>query len=223
MISPEPFQRAKTYRLNKPKPGTIRVWTIQDWPVWEALQDEEYLYVSPELMNEGMSDCRDRYDWMRNQMRRKLTQYEGHYPWWAYHGEKPDLRKSQWSSLRWGLGTRNVRLELALPPERVLIFSDTGWTRILNGYYIPTRDEEWDEWDVFMEELGFASSSLFCVGRYDDLPLPWRDVIETSWFQIFDPDSDIWDTDWRQAVFERLDLADVVAVTEFMGRGKDLG
>ncbi|MBW3622758.1 MAG: DUF3841 domain-containing protein, partial [Armatimonadetes bacterium] len=113
MNSFQSFQRAKTYRLNKPMPGTVRVWTLQDWPVWEALQREGHLYVDPELMSEEMSDCRGCYEWMRDQMHRKLLRYEGHYPWWAYHGEKPDLRQNHGSSWRCEYGSRHVRLELA--------------------------------------------------------------------------------------------------------------
>jgi hypothetical protein len=65
-----------------------------------------------------------------------------------------------------------------------------------------------------------SQQGLSPVDQY--LPEPWFSRVIASWERIFDLEAIMATNEWSdvvQANFERLDLEDVVAVTEFTGRG----
>jgi hypothetical protein len=153
------------------------------------------------------------YDWMREQMAGRLAGYQGHYPWWAWSRPKPDLRR--WYSRCYPTGTPCVRLELAIPRERVLLSNESTWIVVLNRWYLAltgTEDEQWEA-ELAAQNLDPLASSL---------PEPWHSRRLASWERIFDLEAlaagGSWSTDRVQATFERLELADVVEVTEFTTR-----
>ena len=172
--------RAVTYKIAKARPGTVRLWTIQPLHVWEKLRQMGALWVDPGT-DEFSHEFRESYDWMCRQMRRRLPEYEGHYPWWAYD-YKLDLRSFRYQS---GTG-RQVLLELALPPEQVLFSAYGAWHFVLGPSYLPYA----------LDNEGWECEDNAC------------------WERIFDVD-DLRDTNTIQACFERLELNDVVTVTEF--------
>lgn len=202
--------RAVTRAAGKAKPGTIRLWTIQPLWAWERLQEQKTLFSDP-TQEEFFQDFQADYDWMRDQMRRRLPDYAGHYPWWAYE-HKPDLRCYTRSSPE-----RHVRLELAISPERVLLSAYGAWHFVLNSWYLPhsvedvEHERESDAWDAELKQYGLDPY------RGRPLPEPWHSRITTSWERIFDVD-ELRETNTIQACFERLDLADVVKVTPFTPR-----
>ena len=200
--------KAVTRRAAEARPETVRLWTIQPLDVWEKLSQRGTLWVDP--ADEGFSQVlREEYDWMCHQMRRRLPDYEGHYPWWAYD-YKLDLRSFRHHTY----GDRQVLMELALPPERVLFSAYGAWHCVLNRFYLPhATDEagyerEQEAWDAELESQGLDPY------RGSVLPEPWHSQMTASWERIFDVD-DLRDTNTIQACFERLDLCDVVKVTEF--------
>jgi len=203
--------RTLRHRVNRPKPGTIRLWTIQPIEVWTALQREGVLYVE-EALTPDLDGFRREYDWLREQARRRIRGYGGRYPWWAYD-TKPDLRKHRFDA--GPPGSRHVRLELAVTEEEVLLSDYGGWLYVLNAFYLPcaTRGAAWlgedddDGWDTELDELGISS-------WVRPLPEPYQSRLEQSWERIFNTDG-LRGTDNLQATFERLALEDVVAVTEF--------
>ncbi len=144
-------------------------------------------------------------------MRRRLPDYTGHHPWWAYE-HKPDLRYQKMET-----SERHVRLELAVPPERVLLSAYGAWHFVLIPSYLPQSadgagfEEESNAWEKELERNGFE--------LYKDYLLPeaWQSRITASWERIFDVD-DVRETNTIQACFECLDLADVVKVTIFKPR-----
>ena len=146
---------------------------------------------------------------MRQQMRRRLPEYEGHYPWWAYD-YKLDLRSFRHQVF----GGRQVLMELALPPERVLFSAYGAWHYVLNPMYLPQSVDEGEykrearTWEEQLKQCGLDPYQ----GR--SLPEPWYSRMTASWERIFDVD-DLRDTNTIQACFERLDLSDVVKVTAF--------
>lgn len=146
---------------------------------------------------------------MCQQMRRRLPEYQGHYPWWAYD-YKLDLR----SFRHHVYGGRQVLMELAVPLERVLLSAYGAWHCVLNRFYLPHAvdeegyEREQDAWDAELEAEGLDAY----WGAI--LPEPWQSRMAASWDRIFDAD-DLRDTNTIQACFERLDLSDVVQVTEF--------
>lgn len=187
----------------------MRLWTIQPLWVWERLCEQGMLWSDP-TGEAFFRDFQDSYDWMRGQMRRRLPAYQGRHPWWAYD-HKPDLRR-----YKPGAGPM-ARLELAVPPERVLLSAYGAWHYVLNLFYLPQSvdDEEYqredDAWEEELKQHG--------LNPYEDHPLPepWQSRMVASWERIFDVD-DLRDTNTIQACFERLDLADVVRVTFFTPR-----
>ena len=109
--------------MNRPQPNTVRLWTLQEIAVWEALRRTGHLYVDPDLRELDPS-FREPYDWMCSQMAQRIPGYQGRDPWWAY--DYPlDLR--QYRYLAGDPGTRFVRLELAVPRDRVLLSAYDAW------------------------------------------------------------------------------------------------
>lgn len=201
--------RAATHRVGRFRPGRMRLWTIQPLWVWDRLREQGTLWSDP-TGEEGFEEAfRNAYDWMRGQMNRRLPGYGGRYPWWAYE-HKPDLR-----SYYHGPGA-SVRLELALPPERVLLSAYGAWHYVLNPMYLPRAVEdgeyerESDAWDEELERHGLNPYQV-------SLPEPWHTRMTASWERIFDVD-DLRDTNTIQACFEWLDLEDVVRATFFTPR-----
>jgi hypothetical protein len=207
--------RAVTHRVGKPRPDTLRLWTIQLLAVWEQLQRHQALYVQLEQVDPEDShllDYTEQYDWMREPMARRLPSYGGRYPWWAYLRPKPDLRGSAWNM--GPLGTRYVRLELAVEPERVLLSNvDAWWGRACTDLYMEADAADEEVWYAELRQHGIQSSL--------SLPRAFNLRRASSWERIFEFEA-LARTgrfeDEVQATFERLELADVVAVTEFTAR-----
>jgi len=55
----------------------MRLWTLQPATVWDRLQVEHEIWSSPES-TESFPDFRDDYDWMREAMRQRVPNYQGH-------------------------------------------------------------------------------------------------------------------------------------------------
>jgi hypothetical protein len=78
-----------------------------------------------------------------------------------------------------------------------------------------TDDTEFEAWSAELKQHGLWASR--------SLPEPWNTRRAASWERIFDVDMLARSGQFEdevQATFERLDLADVIAVTEFTARGR---
>ena len=198
----------------------LRGWTIQPWEIWERVEAGESLYV-----DWGYSaNLHLSYDWLREQLCRRVPGYSGRYPWWAYT-TRPDLRRMR--HLR-PHATRCVLLELSLPRRTTVVFPSWAWDLIFYHELVSTVRGETEEWRRRMErELSEDPPS--------PLPEPWRSELYASWERIFEPSFPR--AGWRrhtsfseeEAVFERLDRSVVVRATSFVGaapnrkpRGADL-
>lgn len=200
------------YRSGKIPAHVLRLWTIQPRNVWDDLQRQGTLRIDPQ--NASFShDLREEYDWMREQMRLRLPDYGGHYPWWAYE-HKPHLRSCRFGPGAW------VRIELAVPAERVLLSAYGDWHYVLNKWYLPhatAMDESEREsaaWDEELQSQGLDSRARL------SLPDPWRSRMIASWDRIFDVD-ELRATNTIQACFECLDLRNVVKVTLFSWKDRE--
>jgi hypothetical protein len=204
---------SRRQRVNRSRPGTIRLWTLHEIAVWEVLQHHGQLYVNPDLRKLDM-DFQEPYAWMRGQMARRLPVYRGHDPWWAYD-YPPDLRQHR--HLAGEPGTRQVRLELAVPREEVLLSAYGGWHFVLGGSYLPPSadpDEHRQQSEAWERETSHLASE-----QRNPLSLePFRTRILRSWDRIFDVE-DLRATNTIEATFECLRLADVVSVVEFTVAG----
>ena len=146
---------------------------------------------------------------MRQEMHKRLPNYEGHYPWWAY-----DYRLDLRSFRHQVVPGDYVLLGLAVPTERVLLSAYGAWHSVLNDDYLPqaASDAGYDqEIEFWHEELRRAG-----VNPYGSrvLPEPWQSRVVESWQPIFDVE-DLRETNTIQACFERLDLDEIVEATLF--------
>lgn len=202
--------KAVTRRIHKPRAGTLRLWTFQPPEVWECLQAEGTLFVNP-AHRDFEREFQSSYDWLCEQMARRISGYSGHYPWWAYE-HFPDLR-----FYRHHYGTkypRLLRMELNVDPETVLLSGFDAWHYVLNRWYLSPHgehddeDQETEEWHRRVEARGINPYHT------DPLPEPFETEMRASWENIFDVEARR-PTETVQAVFETLNFADVVKITEF--------
>lgn len=194
-------------------PGPIRAWTIQPWAVWAAVEATGSLMVDPHYSGH-LHVC---YEWLREQLARRIPGYTGNYPWWAYC-RRPDLRRYRH---RYALGAPYALIELALPPERACTLTFWAWDAIFYGRYLGATAAESEDWHrrlcaAFPDEED---------GEPWPFPEPWRSERERSWERLFDPGLPAegwWDAEGgsaseREVVFEELRRADVRRVTPFVG------
>jgi hypothetical protein len=83
--------------------------------------------------------------------------------------------------------------------------------------YVWLNEAEYEAWNAALDEVGLSAEHL-------SLPELWETRITDTWERIFDVESLVASGDWSdavQATFERLDLADVVRVTEFTTRRRE--
>ena len=214
MINKNIIRPAKTRCLHRTGPNTIRLWTFQPLDVCNGLLEQHTLYVNPTHPRflADIDNFRDAYEWMREQMKERIPGYQGHYPWWAYD-HFPDLRRYRWHTPPYG--ERLVRLELAIPSEQVILSGYDTWHWVLNRWYLPetfadepTKASESEVWE--------RGAKLGGVDTFKDNPFaePWEAQLQASWRHIFDIDSG-QPRYTVQANFERLELTQVVKVTEF--------
>lgn len=213
---PPGFRRATTRRVGRAGTGTVRLWTVQTPDIWERLQREGELDSDPDWV---CPEYRSAFDWMRNQMARRVPGYTGRYPWWAFAQPKPSLRQGGFPGRR-GAGLLRVRLELAVPAEQVLLSNFDAWNAVLNHRLLSLSEAESDAWDAELEMSGYD--------RTQPLPESWETELQRTWERIFDLEALATSERYRdwitrvvnrvQATFERLERAQVVAVTEFMPR-----
>src|SRR5579859_8162380 len=127
----------------------MRGWIIAKAELWERLQQEKLLLfdqrrspgftsLQPTLYDKMHQRA---YDWMRQQMAKRLGDFQGHFPWWAWvqwtrERPKPDLRS--WDSeLKYFPSEQlAVRLELALPDAEVLCSDYHSWCSVLGNEYV---------------------------------------------------------------------------------------
>ena len=210
-----PVQPAITRRLRLPKPNTVRLWTFQPLHVWHALQEQGTLWVNPDHPEfiQSTDGILPAYDWLRKQMAKRIPGYAGHYPWWAYE-HFLDLR-----FYRWVIGSypeRLMRLELAIPTDQVLLSAYGSWHSVLGRDYLP-QALVWEDYeresDAWEEAAGIKWHFALQVPNVL-YPEPWETQMQTSWERVFDVDARR-PRETIQATFERMDLTDVIKVTEF--------
>lgn len=193
--------------------GTVRVWTVQPWVVWEQLVTAGKLTVDPRY-SANLHHC---YEWLRVQLVHRVAGYSGHYPWWAY-GTRPDLRRVRHLEPR---GERYALIDLELPRDRVAVFPFWAWDRIFYGKYLSPGRRESADWHRRLREVVADEDSW-------PLPEPWHTELEASWDWLFSAALPVngWSpgpraplSDW-EAVFEVLDRGHVSGVTPFLGAGR---
>jgi hypothetical protein len=129
--------------MTMPGDETVTVYTFQHHGAWEAATARGYWTGDPAFI--GEDDDRDdwifQYDWMREQMGKRLTDYSGDYPVWAYF-KKPNMRQTQF------FGEPVVLVEAEVPRSRMLISDFDLWHTPLNNWYCARTEAEADAYDA---------------------------------------------------------------------------
>lgn len=136
------------------------------------------------------------YEWMRQQVALRVEEPSGGWPLWAWP-VRPDMRSYRHQPPE---GDRLVLLELAVPPEKVLISDFGDWHIALNGWYIPTPEEDADD--------SFWKSEENERKRND------RATVLQSWERIFMPKPG----DRLQACVDAPQLGWVISHRVYLGR-----
>lgn len=168
-------------------------WTVQRKQAWEQFQLNGTMSGNRSFMDDWWAT---KYQWMMEQMRKRIKGYGGKYPVWVWT-ERPDLRQSALLSR----GTEGVLLKLELPPEKVLLSDFDAWHIVLNEGYVGLSEQELDLY-------------------YNDKETPI--TAQESWERIFDLQAVRWDSECgeyqTQGVVEEIKLSQVLHVKPFIAR-----
>ena len=153
---------------------------------------------------------RSAYEWLMQEMQRRLPHYGGRFPIWLWVTPKPDLRHVA----HLPSGESGVRIELDIPAERILQFDFDTWHCVLNRWYLSMSEAEEREW----EQRTQAIDPLARV-----LPERLESELRRSWERVFDLDLLRGHEQWGgldriQAVTEYVRLDEVVNVRTFVAR-----
>ena len=150
------------------------LWTSQEEAVYNELLKTGVYRCDFNLSS--MRDCRKQYDWLVQQMKRRIGPPPDKvtYPVWAIYQQdgkhrKPDLRRERWA---FGCnGERFACLEIEIPDREVLLSDLDIWCIILNDGLISDTEQE----DCCLE------------AQYEALsPSEKRRMKEKNWERVFD-------------------------------------
>ena len=214
---------SKDYTAQKPVPWSrrkrllalsaeekVRVYTYQHRDALTEARARGYFTGSHDFVAHGVSgagleqEYTPCYDWMRDQMRKRLVNFSGDYPVWAYL-KRPSARSfvpQSWDN--------PVRITALVPRRRLLISDFDLWHSVMGGWPISLTEEEFKSWEP-----------VWTPGE----PVPGA---ETTWERVFDlsprpPDQHAWvkQPNWLQACVDRIYLDDIVDVRTMTSPPKD--
>jgi len=165
-----------------------RYYTIQKIEAWEEAQQKGYLEGNKNYVYEEFLKA---YLWMMNQMRKKLSLYNGEYPVWLWL-ERPDLRCGGYLNP----GEKGVLLEIYIDEERVLLSDFYLWHCVLNNDAV--ADDE-DEWELIRQGKSHIT-------------------IEQSWERIFDVNYDSCKNTIIQGVTGKISIDKIRLIKEFIAK-----
>jgi hypothetical protein len=197
----------------------VRIWTIQPAELYETLKAKRVLFADGRRRDRTWDHA---YQWMVEQMRRRLPPSKARFPWWGWYRwegvrrARPDLR----SGGHLPKGQRGVRIELDMPEEKVLLSDFERWHVVLSNWYLSESEADDEQFSREKEQAGYKYD-----GRW---PEPLRSSVLASWERIFDLTAG--DADWFgevskrsvQATFWELRLKDVKDVTFFTARPRSV-
>src|SRR5690242_18674787 len=126
----------------------MRLWLIARLEVWEQLQRDKELLYDPARLPPSFQPF---YQWMCQQMAKRLPNYQGNYPWWAWirwvpGKPMPDLRSWDVELNYFPPEESVVRLELLVPDEEVLCSDFESWCSVLHNEYVAQTQAEVEWW-----------------------------------------------------------------------------
>jgi hypothetical protein len=194
-------------RLRDPN-RSVRIYTFQHKIAYAAALERGYL-TGP--LKHAESDSNDpwnwieQYQWMREQMAKRVPRFSGDLPVWAYVS-RPNLRQQPYRP-------DSVLIVADVPRTRMLISDHSTWHIPLNRGFISYSEEEDDTLD---QAHPFEAPG----------PRPICDAMKLNWERVFEigmPDSNktrkwLGAGDDLQACVDRVYMDEIIRITEEPGR-----
>ncbi len=137
ILRPMPLSRREALFRAAPY-ALIRIHTFQHRDAWAQAQTRGYFTGGATLAKDAPWPLA--YEWMREEMARRVPGFSGDFPVWAYAKRPVGKRKYM---------RGDEVLITARVPRRRLLFSDhETWHIPLNGGFISSSEAEDDAWDV---------------------------------------------------------------------------
>jgi hypothetical protein len=191
---------------------TVRLWSLQELGAWELAQQRGELRADG---RRAFVEFRPAYKWLIEQMNRRIPNYPGCYPVWAW-AEKPDMR------LRYHFptGTACVRIHFGLPREQVLFSCFSSWHCVLQGDYLAKNEHADRCFEAFCRR---TRAEIFLFGSLEADVLV-RARIKRSWQHIFDFEWLAQNPEWHgeelfpQATTAVVPLNSIISTEHFVAR-----
>lgn len=151
----------------------VRVWTYQGDDAWNIAQARGYFSGSSHHIENEDHFAPAPYAWMREQMKKRLPDYSGDYPVWAWMKR---LSAKKWPQKYMGTQERH-RITALIPRKRILISNYETWHSVLNNGLLCDTEAEYD---AFEAEWGFHPST-----QSAEYSRAYAAAVEPSWEKIF--------------------------------------
>lgn len=115
----------------------VRLYTYQHPGAWKAAQERGYLTgagVPPDGLDESFAAP---YEWMRSEMAKRVEDFSGDLPIWAYIKRQTDRGK--------GWRDECDRIIALVPRKRILLSDFDLWHYPLNNWRVTFSEAEFDE------------------------------------------------------------------------------
>jgi hypothetical protein len=157
----------------------LKMWTTQDERVLHEIKEKGVYRASIRSIRQKYGTCSDIYlkvyKWLSQAANSIVQKPAGvEFPIWTAFQQEGSF----------GLMDGQVRFELEVEKEDIIIFDSGKWDYILNYWYIPADSKDKEAYDQKLESLGIKNKShIYSTNFY---PILKREV-EQSWQRLFDP------------------------------------
>lgn len=193
----------------------MRFWTFKTPQQVEVLKKEGKLWGCPKAITNEWEDFVMPYDWMRVQMKEKLSDFSGKYPIWAW-GEKPDLRRQEFFS-----DTDHYLIEFETSRE-FLASNFSLWHFPLNRMYLSVSDEDEQKHEAHIIEK-YQKRVGFDNYQADDqvkVIQSWKTIFD---FEFLEKNADFFQyhkDEKKQYCLDGIFLPEVISMRFIKGRHK---
>jgi hypothetical protein len=158
--------------------GKMRVWTAQAKIVIDTIEENGVYHVKRDFILKKYQEISKLflapYDWFISRASQKIPPPPGaEYPIWAYFD--PEVISNY--------GPGDYIIEAEVPSDKLILFDQGKWLRILNLSYIPADPSDEERFKRNITEYGLQhESKAFTTNFYPSFK---REIIE-SWDRLFD-------------------------------------
>ena len=160
----------------------MRIWTTQAEAFWDQLQAQGTIYCESSYAQKG-NNYLDRYDWISEQMRRRVgppPRPEIQYPIWGWKQLGNHKKECRPDYRGWHLIDEQVFLTLEVPEDKVLLSDFDLWgSAVWNYLYIPADKADYKRFSKVQDRLPLD---------YENWPEDTKNEVMQSWVRVFDLD-----------------------------------